>query len=673
MNLEKLTIGIFAHANAGKTTITEQLLFNTNTIKNVGRVDAGNTVTDSMALERERGITIQSSVVTFELNNRIIQLIDTPGHVDFSAEVERAINALDGAVLVVSGVEGVEAQTFTIWNQLTEKNIPTVIYINKMDRMGADFNRTVDDLKTKLHANVVPTQIVNYKNGIMSSRKPTPEEMLEYLLDVDTEYVNSLLDNLDILKYEDIIDYIYRQSRKSKLCCVIGGSALKGTGIKELMICIAHCLPSHKVKNGKFSGYVFAVRIRNGKKRAYMKVLQGTLALKDSLELSEDNEVKVSSLYLARGITLIPVSEVKSGDIAICENLAVYSGQVIGFCEEVNHFTNYVHPILDMQVAISGNDDASEILKALEILAEEDPYLNVRFSAEINKICVSLMGEVQSQVVRQMVHERFNIDISFENPVLIHKETPTICGKASAYYTRVSGVELEVVPLPCGSGFHYESKLSTDYLHKKYQRQTERLVKQYIRQGLFGWEVTDAAVYLVNGKFDSLGSEPKHFNIAVPLALMRALKKCKMEILEPISEFSIVIPEEQLHLITQYVISKGAIFEVTYNKKGTVTLNGEVPLRQIMDAPIVIAKLTSGLGLFYNKISKYNPSFHQNIENQYYGPDPRNEVRFVINDMKAGLDSLDPVMSKKKKVSRSKFKRVQKEKTIKSLKAKGEL
>lgn len=670
-NLEKLTIGIFAHANAGKTTITEQLLFYTNTIKSVGRVDTGTTVTDSLALERQRGITIQSSVVSFVLNGRKIQLIDTPGHIDFSAEVERAINALDGAVLVVSGVEGVEAQTFTIWKQLKEKNVPTIVYINKMDRMGANYNKVLNEMCVKLHANIVPVCMIETQSGTILSRRSMPEEMLEYLLDIDPDYVSTKLEEIDTLEYDEVVNHVYSLSRTSSLCCVIGGSALKGIGISELMTCLANCLPSHLMQFGDFAGYIFAVRVKDEKKRAFMKVLQGSLALKDVIRLSEENEVKVSSLYISNGCNLLPVNEVTSGDVAVLENLSVCSGQAIGYSDEFEKFANYVHPILDMQVEIEKDDEISVVMNALEILNEEDPYLNVRFSTETKKICVSLMGEVQAQVVKQMIKERFNLDIVFANPVLIHKEAPTVIGKASAYYTRVSGVELEVLPLPRGSGLRFESIFSTDFLHKKYQRQTERLVMQYVKQGIFGWEVTDADIRLTNGKFDSLGSEPKHFNIAVPLALMRALAMCKMEVLEPISQFTIVAPNTQLNLITQYVTGKGAAFEVSYDKKDTVTINGEVPMRQMLDAPMAIAKLTSGLGFFYSKIIKYSPSYQQEVENQYYGPDPRNEVRFVINDMKAGLDSLDPVMSKKKKVSRSKFKRVQKEREIKSLKSKG--
>lgn len=671
IRMKKVTIGIFAHANAGKTTITEQLLYRTKVTSSVGRVDSGTTVTDSMSIEKERGITIQSSVVSFNIGDIKFQLIDTPGHIDFYAEVERAINALDGAVLVISGVEGVEAQTFSIWKQLQEKNVPTIIYINKMDRMGADYSRVLIELQSKLHANVIPINWINKQGDDYSNDTLPKEEMLNYLFDTDPEFAYSALENIKNIELDNLNEHIYELSRNNRLSVVIGGSALKGVGITELVECVHHCFPGYSENNGEFFGYVFAVRVREGKKRVFIKVLRGKLALKDLLRIDEGNEIKVSSLYLSEGIIFRPVDELKCGDVGIIDNLPVSSGQYIGVCDGSERKSNYMYPILDMQVEFSDKYDVYEIINALNILNEEDPCINVRYSTETKKIIISLMGEVQGQVIVQMMKERFELDIKLCNPVIVHKETPSQIGKGSCYYTRVSGVELEVLPLEPGSGLKYKSKLSTDFLHKKYQRQTERLVMKYIKQGVMGWEVTDAEVHLINGKFDSLGSDPLHFNIAVPLALMRALRQCHEKILEPISQFVVVSPESSFNVVLQYLNGKGATFEISYESNNIVKINGEINTKLIFDAPLDIIKLTSGLGFFYSRIAKYSLSAEQNIENEFVGADPRNEVQFVISDMKAGLDSLDPIMSKKKKESKSKYKRVQKEREIKELKKKG--
>lgn len=266
------------------------------------------------------------------------------------------------------------------------------------------------------------------------------------------------------------------------------------------------------------------------------------------------------------------------------------------------------------------------------------------------------MGEVQAQIIESELQERFNISVELSHANIIHKEKPTKEGTGKASYTKVSKIEIKVYPLPQGSGLQYESKLSTDYLLRKYQRQTERLIYQYAKQGLFGWEITDALVVLTNGRFDSMGSEPKHFNIAVPLALMRALKDCNERILEPISEYYVVIPKESMSDVTKELSSRNAFYEVMSENSGNLTLHGEIPTKMISDLPVAISKLSSGRGIFSSNIVRYAESSQQNIFNEYVGFDPRNEVKFVISEMGGDLDNLDVAVSKKRKSSRSKFK-----------------
>ena len=381
----------------------------------------------------------------------------------------------------------------------------------------------------------------------------------------------------------------------------------------------------------------------------------------------------MSALSIPIGNRLVSVEQVAAGDIAVLENSSLICGQIIGDLRSINDFKMDLNPVLDMQV-LSGESQSEDVVKALNILNEEDPYLNVRYSPNTMKMCVSLMGEVQGQVVEQMIFERFGLKISLQNPTLIHKETPSQEAVATAYYTRVSGIEVKVTPLPRGNGLVYKSKVSTDILHKKYQRQSERLIMQYIKQGVFGWEVTDAEINIIDGRFDSLGSEPKHFNIAVPLALMRALKASNPIVLEPVSEYTIVFPDSFSSIVIQYVSGLNGVYNIAYTPNNTISISGEAATRNLANAPLTIAKLTSGRGIFYSKVTKYQESYNnQVVENNFYGPDSRNEVTFVINDMNAGLDSLDPVMTKRKKESKSKYKRVQREKEIRTLKAKGEL
>lgn len=658
-----LTLGIFAHANAGKTTITEHLLYHTNVIDDIGRVDNGNTVTDNMKVEQERGITVRDSIVSFELNNKTIQLIDTPGHVDFSAEVERAISVLDGAVLVISGVEGLEAQTYTIWRALKEKNVPVIIFINKMDRKGADFDKVVAELQNNLNVPTLTlTHVVQKDDGTLSINNSKFDDIIEEISMVDDNVLEQYI-NGKIIDTSDIVDKVIELSHNSKLFPVIGGSALIDVGMKNLVDSIARYIPVTKKKLEKdLSAFVFTIRMDQNGKNAYIKILNGSLGLRDVIINGENKLEKVKGLYIAEGSKLIPVDRVYSGDIAIVQGLDVKCGQIIGNKEGFDKYISFVKPLLTMEINPVEKKDTIELMNALRILNEEDPYLNVRYNEKTNSIFCSLMGEVQAQIVKTLLEERFGIKVNIENPIIIHKEIPTVKSSAKATYTTVSGIGLEITPLERGSGFRYTSKLSTDFLHIKYQRQIERLINYYSKQGLNGWELTDMEVALVDGQFDSMGSDPMHFNIITPLALFRCLKQAKMKLLEPISKFIITTPEKDLSLVIKQLATKNGFYEITKNFDEIITIEGEAPASNMMNFPLELSMITSGRGTYTSFISKYEISKNQDASIEFIGADPRNETTFVISDMKASMEPLDKTLMKKKKESRSKFARQQKEK-----------
>ena len=301
-------------------------------------------------------------------------------------------------------------------------------------------------------------------------------------------------------------------------------------------------------------------------------------------------------------------------------------------------------------------------MRALRILNEEDPYLNVRYNDRTNSIFCSLMGEVQAQIVKTLLDERFGLKVNIENPVVIHKEVATASSRSKATYTTVSGIELEVTPLERGSGFRYVSKVSTDFLHLKYQRQVERLINYYSKQGLKGWELTDMEVALIDGQFDSMGSDPMHFNIITPLALFRCLKQSKIKLLEPILSYIITLPEKDLSAVIKSLSSKNAKYEIINRFDKIITIDGEAPASNMINFPLELSMMTSGRGTYTSYVSKYDISKNQDAELEYIGADPRNETTFIINDMKASLEPLDKTLMKKKKESRSKFARQQKEK-----------
>ena len=658
-----VTLGIFAHANAGKTTLTEHLLFHAKIIDTIGRVDEGNTMTDSLKIERERGISVRAALVTFDLEGKKIQLIDTPGHIDFSAEVERALQVLDCAIVVISGVEGVEPQTYTLWKLLKQKKVPTIIFINKMDRRGADYGKTIEDIKRKLEKKVIPlTQIEGSENTFVYSPY-THEQLVELLADLDDEVMEKYLENPDQITQDVFDKRLEELTQKAEVFPVIGGSALKGEGVEDLIGCIKKYLPTPARKDqDKFSAFIYLVRVENGKKGFFAKILSGRVKNRDHVKVENDDTQQVKEMAMVQGNALVPTKEAGSGDIIVIHGLDAMSGQYLGDKPDDASQIRFVNPLISMNVAVKDKSQSMELAKALGVLNEEDPYLNVRHDQYTGQKCISLMGEIQAQIVQTMLRERFHIESELVDPILIHRETPTRLGTGLATYTKVSAVKIEVTPLPPGSGVVYKSKLSTDFLHRKYQRQTERLVRAYMRQGVYGWEITDAEIALVDGRFDSMGSDPMHFNIAVPLALMRALKDSHMKILEPISRFTIAIPKIYMSEVIKALSGFNSAFEVTKDDSEEVTIEGEAKYSHMLNFSNTLIGLTSGRGVYSSYLSRYEVSNNQEIARNYFGPDPRNETVFVINEMGGSLDALDKPFTKRKKESSSKFKRQQKEK-----------
>ena len=588
-----LTLGIFAHANAGKTTITEHILYHTNVISGIGKVDSGNTVTDSMSIERERGISIKASLVSFTLGDKSIQLIDTPGHIDFSAEVERSISVLDGAVLVISGVEGIESQTYVIWKVLKERNIPTIIFINKMDRLGANYNNTLNSIRERLDKNIIPIiDIDQTDNREILYKDINFNTTIEFLSELDDKTLDKYIFDQSSLTQNWVKNRLSVLIKNGTIFPVIGGIALKDKGIEQLLSCIEMYIPETKTTlDVDFSAFVYSIKVVNKQKDLYVKILSGKLNNRSTIKF-DSIEQKIKAIYKIVGTKFISVNEAFCGEIVVINGLDASCGDFIGNQVSAQNYITFVRPLLDMKVLPNNLNQQIELVEALKILNIEDPYLNVRYDSLTNQIYVSLMGEVQSQVIVATLKDRFNLEVEFSNPVVIHKETPISIGRGIASYTKVSAVEFEITPLPRGSGIVYKSKLSTDFLLKKYQRQAERLVSLYLKQGLKGWEVTDAEVALVGGRFDSMGSDSLHFNIAVPIALMRAIKNSKIQILEPICTYIVIFPKEFLRVIFQNLSNKGSFFEITKEDNEQITIIGEATLVSMMNFSTEIMKVT---------------------------------------------------------------------------------
>lgn len=639
-----MTLGVFAHANAGKTTITEQLLVHTKVKKNTGRVDHGNTTTDNMKIEQSRGISVRASMVTIPLNDKTIQLIDTPGHVDFSAEVERAISVLDGAILVVSGVEGIEPQTKVIWNILQEKKVPTIIFINKMDRLGANFDKVLNDLQKKLSSSIIPMVHVEQdqttKGNIIYS-KANHEELLESVAEHDEEIMDKYLENEPVSE-EELQNVIKRLSKNGEIQCVFGGSALNNEGMTMLIDALDKYLPTYQeTKTNNPSGYVYTIKRDNGVRELYIKVLSGTFKNRQEILEANGDIDKIKTLTKISGSSRVKSDELKAGEIGIVTGPNLKCGDFIGEVPKNFKQISFINPLFQTTLEAQNIEEKIKLVSALEILNDENPDLHAMFNTKTGQIIIKLMGPLQAEIIDNILKERFNIVANFSNPTIVHKEKPLGIGTGYANYTRVSGVGFEVKPLPNGSGIKYSSKVSTDYLFTKYQKQVERLVKQYCQQGLYGWEVTDAEITLIDGKCDNVGSDPSDFNIAIPIALMRAFKDAGMKVLEPNIMYEVTCDKDVYKNVLSLLSNYGVLYDSIEYELPNVKFTGIAPLREIIDLPTFIIKVSSGSASIIEKPNGYvDYPFPKPLEKEYIGPDPRNEEEFLLN-MGASFENLD--------------------------------
>ena len=645
MEKKVMTLGVFAHANAGKTTITEQLLYHTNVKNKTGRVDHGDTTTDNLKVEQDRGITVRASMVTMPLDDRIIQLIDTPGHVDFSAEVERAISVLDGAILVVSGVERVESQTQVIWKILQEKKVPTIIFINKMDRMGADYDKTIRERQSKWNLNIFPIVKVkkNVKTNELSYEDVKIENIVEELANIDDHILERYI-NEDKISKDWLYEKVKELSYNGNLHFVYGGSALNDDGMLRLMDGIKQFLPTaNKKKSNDFSGYVYTVKRDNGVRELYVKVLDGELENRKEFVDIDGNKQKIRTLTYLQGDKRIRKDKLETGEIGIVTGLNYKCGQIIGEPQPNFNSTSFVNPLFHVTVSVDDSVEIPKLVNALEALNDEDPDLNLQYDKLTNQISIDLMGQLQTEIIENLLNERFGIKANFSKPIIIHKETPNSIGKGNATFDRVSGVEFEIKPLPRGSGLKYESHFSTDYLFPKYQKQIERLVYMYAQQGLYGWQITDAQINLIGGKSDSVCSDPSHFNIAVPLALMRAIKDAGMQLLEPLMDYEVTTPNNSFRKVLSALSNLGVKYEQIIDNGENTILPGTSPLREMLELPTIITRLTGGHGSMIKKPSGYDiKNSDEIIEKKYIGPDPRNEEMFAM-EMNSSIDHVDRV------------------------------
>ena len=580
-------IGIMAHVDAGKTTLTEQFLYASGIIRMPGRVDHGTSLTDSLEVERMRGITVRAASVGLNWKGTNVRIIDTPGHADFYPEVERSIRALDGAVLVVSSVEGVQLQTLTIWMALRELGIPTLIFVNKLDRVGSEPHKLVEDMEKQLSTSILPMQFVSRageKTPLITSIPDHPQTLtkaMECLAHHDEQIMHRYAHDEDA-DWNEMGRLIPRLTKEGKVFPVFFGVAMTGLGVSEVLDAIINYLPGPGGENAnELSAVIFKVETGNVDGRmVHVRVFEGTIRQRLGIhnDTTGKQEKATRILRLAQGRDYENTATLEAGDIGVLFGLQNSKvGHVLGSGYGIPDLSTPAAPMLTARIFPEQSNEWNELLEALQRLEDEDPLLNVEWLEEQREINLRFFGEVQMEIICNMLRSRFNLVAGFSEPCVIYKETPAGVGEAGIKFRDggYADLELRIEPLPVGSGFEYASLISGDNkIYQKFMKQIPQILEKIRNKGPNGREITDLKVILVDGycKYD-LGTKPDDYKIVTPIVFNMALEKSGIRLLEPVMDFQISVPEEYGAQIYRDLVKMRARFEQPACRWGTIVIH----------------------------------------------------------------------------------------------------
>lgn len=649
-----LNLGILAHVDAGKTTLTERLLYRAGVIDAPGSVDAGTTQTDSLELERQRGITIKSAVVSFTVDGTVVNLIDTPGHPDFVAEVERALSVLDGVVLVISAVEGVQPQTLILWRALQRLRIPTLFFVNKIDRRGAAYERLLGDIAGRLTPAIIPMGSVSGLGTRAATVIPSGgtgqhpgqnwgqnwgqafgPRLAEVLADHDDAVLAAYLDDKAAIPGDWLLGKLAAQVKDTLVHPVYFGSAITGAGVDALVHGLASLLP---VADGQadqpVSGRVFKIeRGSAGERTAYARMFSGTITVRDRVRFGHgrdgSREGKVTAISVFADGTAERRDTVRAGQIARLSGLAeIQIGDAIGAGPDGAGQHYFAPPTLETAIVARDPRDKTRLHAALTQLAEQDPLINVRQDDIRQEIYVSLYGEVQKQVIEATLTAEYGLEAGFRETTPICVERPVRTGMAEEIlhapgnpFLATLGIRIDPAPPGSGTGFALEvgHQAVPLYIYKNMENfaaAMEGYVTETLRQGLSGWQVTDCTVSLIRSQYSVPDgppsirgplSGPQDFRKLTPLVVMDALKQAGTVVCEPIHHFRLEAPADTLSALLPVLAKLNAVPEVSATSGSWCVLEGDIPVAHVHGLRQQIPPLTRGEGIMESSFDRYEP------------------------------------------------------------------
>ena len=587
----KKTFGIFAHVDAGKTTFSEQILYYTKSIRKKGRVDYKEAFLDSQKVEKERGITVFSDVGTFSYDGDTYYLIDTPGHIDFSPEMERTLSILDYAILVVSAVEGIQGHTETLWNLLKNRKIPTFIFINKIDRVGADVNKVYQQLKRRFSEDIC----------LLSNNSLTnlSDEEIEFIAGKDEELLNLYFE--DNYNNQLWIDKLKLLVKERQIFVATSGSALLDQGVKEFLDIFNKLTMTNYELTDIFTGKVFKIRYdEKGTRITYIKALSGLLKVKDELVYNlngEEIREKVNEIRAYNGVKYEIKDVASAGEVFAVTGISnMKAGMGIG----IEDSTEEMIPTLTAKVLYDSTVNIKEVLKYLKILESEEKTLNVQYDEILKEMHINVMGKIQLEVLKEIIQERFNLNVEFDKPEILYKET--IGNEVNGYghfepLRHYAEVHLKLLPGERGEGIVFENRCHNDYLTPGQQNLIKTHIFEKKHRGILtGSEIDDIKVILITGRAHIKHTEGGDFREATKRALRQGLDSAENILLEPYYNFKIEVDKQLLGRVLSDVQKMNGTFNEQQSVGDRVIITGRGPVATFMDYSLEFQALSKGKG-----------------------------------------------------------------------------
>ena len=599
-------IGIFAHVDAGKTTLSEQILLRACRLRQAGSVDRGTAFTDSMDVEKRRGISVRATCVSFDWQGTQVRLIDTPGHTDFSSEIERSFWAIDAAVLVVDAAQGVQPQTETLFAALSAQGLPLLFFLNKMDRPGADAEKVLRQIGKRLTPRVVPLW--------------DRERTLDVVCSSDDALMEAYLNGAEP-KEAEVRNLLAAMTARGEAFPALCGSALRGEGIDALLDAAVAFLPGPDTSCGELCGVAFAAVTDPAMGRGlWVRLYGGRLENRMPIDLKTGTDkITGQEIVVQRKITQIrsdagqDIGHLTAGGIGILYGLGEAEiGYVFGREDLLPRKVQpglFREPLITVQVIPEKPEQMNALREACAVLSAEDPLLRSRYYSATGELQLQVMGKVQLEIVEELLLSRFSLSVRFGEPTVLYRETIRERAHGFIAYTMPKPcwavLEFDIAPGPRGSGVTFASVVPGRDILPRYQHQVEQALPQALSQGRLGWQVTDVQITLVGGNHHLIHTHPLDFIVATPMGIQDGLRRGGSVLLEPILEVRFVLPDEYVGRIISDVSMMRGNVTASSSEDGVTSMTAEIPAAASLDYSVTFAAATSGRGSMSARLKGY--------------------------------------------------------------------